>query len=427
MASAEVVEYLIFYISHCLNFSDACLRGCGPVDDLAELCIVGLVEDDGLYLLLRLLADVPRIALGIDGQRRVVIQVVQLSSVAVVLEDVAAGVVALVALGHVGTAQVHVLAADDGDAPQRALNVVAANHGAGLAVGVVEADAAAAVHGIGLVLVVAQRVVLHRQFGDGAHDADAVAVVGNGAAADEHLGVKAHEIGDADAAHHVVRRIARHGAARNLQALGGGDVDLRHVAVGGGVLHQHAVLDGERLRGVGGTAYRRLAATLEVAVLHDAGGPCRDEVEGSSRRAVMVQETAVAHVHGPLAHQLYADGAELAVLELRGAFALDADGESRPVLLGGWLEDGEVRLPEVGLALDGQLHVRCQAYRRAVVHAPRVALGNGDAVDDLIAVGILLDTRAGYLRQRLKRVRPAVACRRVLVGHGPLGAEQQGG
>ena len=60
-------------------------------DDRAELLVVGLMEDDGLDGLFRLLVDPPCVVLCVDGEPGVVVEVVELSETAVAAELVAAG------------------------------------------------------------------------------------------------------------------------------------------------------------------------------------------------------------------------------------------------------------------------------------------------------------------------------------------------
>ena len=72
---------------------DACGVSSGHEDDFAQRGVVVLVEDDALYLFLRLFADVPCVVLGIDRQGRVVVEVVELAVVAIILEDIATRII----------------------------------------------------------------------------------------------------------------------------------------------------------------------------------------------------------------------------------------------------------------------------------------------------------------------------------------------
>ena len=78
-----------------MNEIDAGRIGCGHEDDFAQLRVIVLVEDNALYLLFGLLTHVPSVVLGIDGQRRVVVQVVEFTVVAVVFKHVATRIVVL--------------------------------------------------------------------------------------------------------------------------------------------------------------------------------------------------------------------------------------------------------------------------------------------------------------------------------------------
>ena len=103
------------------------------------------MENHALDFLCRLLVNTPVVALRVDGERGVVVEVVERAAVAVVLERVVAGVV-VIGIGIVHFADVHVLAAEHGDAPQVALDGVAGNRHVRLCAIVVDADSGTACH-----------------------------------------------------------------------------------------------------------------------------------------------------------------------------------------------------------------------------------------------------------------------------------------
>ena len=132
----------------------------GHEDDQTLAGIVHLVVDDLLDILLGLLLDVPGIALCPDGGGAVVEQVIEHTAVAIVHKRVVAGVEVL-GLGVLDLAQVDVRSAGGhGDAPQATFHPVALHVDVGATAAVIDADAAAAVIGVGLVAVVDHHIVL---------------------------------------------------------------------------------------------------------------------------------------------------------------------------------------------------------------------------------------------------------------------------
>ena len=138
-----------------------------------------------------MLVNTPCVVLRINRNRRVVVEVVALVVESVVAKLVVARAVntRIVRLPHV-----HVLAADDGDAPMVAFDGVACNDGVGEAVGVVETNAATSVHGVVLMVVVQNGVPLYSHL-NRAYCTDAVAIVSDGAVANDGAGLaEAHEV-----------------------------------------------------------------------------------------------------------------------------------------------------------------------------------------------------------------------------------------
>ena len=381
-------------------------------DDGAEFLVVGLMEDDGLDHLLRLPVDPPCVVLCVDGEPGVVVEVVELSETAVAAELVAAGR----GCGLVGgLSEVDVLASDDGDAPVVALNDVVGDDGSRLLVGVVEADAAAAVHGVGLVVVVADGVAVDA-YVDGPHGADAVAVVADGAVGDGGLRVgEAGKVGDADAAHHIVGGEAG-GVALDETIVDEEsrcrDVDLRYVAIAGRVAEQGAMLYGERLTGIGRAADGRFLAFFEGAVADGARLSAGDEIECGGRRAVVIAERGVGHMSSPTADGLESQVLEDDVADLGSMLVVDLDG----VGCGRLVEPGE----SGGLAIDIKMSLSLndegdpvgKLDRGVLVELERVASGNRVVLLDDVASVYEAYARAFGLCQLSETIGLAVASRR---------------
>ena len=123
--------------------------------------------------------------------------------------------------------------------------------------------------GVGDDVVVDQEVVAD----DGrlvAIDGDAVGAVLHEAALDEQVGIlsAAGEVGDDDAAHTLLVAVAQHHTVADGDLRGGGEVDLRIVAVVSAVEQELAVLQQHGDGSVGSTADARALVLLEDAVAH---------------------------------------------------------------------------------------------------------------------------------------------------------------
>ena len=243
----------------------------GHEDNETLAGIVHLVVDNLLDVLLGLLRHVPGVALCPDSGSAVVEQVIENATVAVVHEGVVARVVIL-SLGILDLTQVDVgSAGGHGDTPQAAFHPVALHVNVARTAAVIDADATAAVVGVGLVAVVNHHVVAD----DGVYAADsgdAVTVVGDVVVLDiHHAGVaQAHHVAHADAARHG--ELATDDLVVNnahIIGAGAGQVNLGLVAVAGGVVPEQAVADGHTHGAVGTVADSIDSVLDEVSVLDD--------------------------------------------------------------------------------------------------------------------------------------------------------------
>ena len=173
-----VVQTIVVLSSVDLLDSSVAILMRGHEDDEALAGIIHLVVDNLLDVLLGLLFHVPGVALSIDIGRTVVVQVIVRAVKSVVHEGVVAGVVVL-SITILDFAQVDIgCASYDSDAPQAAFHPVALDVDVAATAAVIDADAAAAVVGVGLIAVVNHLIVAD----DGVNTADggdAVAVVGD--------------------------------------------------------------------------------------------------------------------------------------------------------------------------------------------------------------------------------------------------------
>ena len=294
--------------------------------------------------------------------------------------------------------------------------MVAANHGVRQLVGVIEADATAAVHGVHLVFVVDERVVLdddvHRS-----HGADAIAVVTNGAVADGDVVARtAIEVRDADSTHHRVLGVARNGAVVNDDIVSHRQVQLRRVAVQRTIICQRTVRNGQVATDVGSTRNSCLGVIQKCAVVDGECRTVRGQHQGRlADGAIVLLESAIAQRTTCTAYEFQSHTDKVAA----GKTCRHTDVLHQNAV--GWSQNGHVgkqtarRTKEVGRALDDECHVVGHTHDSGITHFKAVAGSNGVVHAHRVYPDALLylvgHTTALLFAQTVKSVRRAVAFR----------------
>ena len=231
------------------------------IDEAVSLAEVGAMEDDLLGVFGVVVA--PVVANGGDVAVAVVVEGI-FGAAVFVAED---GIATPVVFG----AHVDVVVIDGSDAPQVARNLVAAQLGLVVRVHAIDADATAAVHGVGLCVVVDEAVVDDEGTQVVALLVVAIAVVFYDVVFQQDFGfVGVHQVGDGDAARHVVAA-SFDGAIHDADGVSSArsEVDLWLVDVGGHIVVEGAVCDLRRAFSVDGRTNGRAFVVLEEAVVKD--------------------------------------------------------------------------------------------------------------------------------------------------------------